>query len=275
LAHTIERPERSEATMETRVEPARSDTTVFTLREFDWSGLVRDHFFTSQLAGIVGTIVGLSALSGQALPAGLLVDPSVSLVCIVLAFTRVWKSNREEQETMHLWEQASAGDQDQRLLDRVVEIPYVFLVLALPLTASLPQVFMATLFGFYLFDNHYNAALARIAGRASNPTSTGTPSYARLLITALRRSLLLGDVVPADATRSQMVGYFRTRSRYNSLFMAVLVAAFGIVTMLKLNGSATAAWAVAMVALLAIFLAEWLIEPLRNRGMTFEPDPET
>jgi hypothetical protein len=247
---------------------ADKESEIEFLREFDWSGLAKGSLFTGQLAGIVGTIVGLSALSGQNLPPWLLVDPWLSAACVVLAFTRVWKTSREEQETMHVWERAGHADQDQAVLDRVVEIPYVFLVLALPLTATLPQVFMLTLLLFYVFDNYYNAALARIAaGTESSPHR----SYVRQLVTALRRSLWLGDL--GERSNERMPTYFWTRSRYNSRFIAILVLALVVVTGLKLGGRPELAWAGALIVLVTIFLSEWLVEPRRNREIRFEPDP--
>jgi hypothetical protein len=248
-----------------------NDGEIEFLREFDWSGLAKGSLFTGQLAGIVGTIVGLSALSGQDLPPWLLVDPWLSAACVVLAFTRVWKTSREEQETMHVWEQASHGDKDQAVLDRVVEIPYVFLVLALPLTATLPQVFMLTLFLFYLFDNYYNAALARIAAGVREGDSSSPRSYPGQLARALRRSLWLGDL--GKRSNKRMPTYFRTRSRYNSSFIAIIGLTLVVVTGLKLGGRPELAWAATLIVLVTIFLSEWLVEPRRNRGIRFEPDP--
>jgi hypothetical protein len=243
------------------------------LREFDWSGLAKGSLFTGQLAGIVGTIVGLSALSGQNLPPWLLVDPWLSAACVVLAFTRVWKTSREEQETMHVWERASHGDQDQAVLDRVVEIPYVFLVLALPLTATLPQVFMLTLLLFYFFDNYYNAALARIVAGVGEAKPPPSRSYARQLVNALLRSLWLGAGDLGEAGNDGLPKYFRTRSRYNSVFIAILFLGLVAITWLKVGGWPELAWAATLVVLVSILLSEWLVEPQRNRHIQFEPDP--
>lgn len=243
------------------------------LREFDWSGLAKGSLFTGQLAGIVGTIVGLSALSGQNLPPWLLVDPWLSAACVVLAFARVWKTSREEQETMHMWERASHADNDQAVLDRVVEIPYVFLVLALPLTATLPQVFMLTLLLFYVFDNYYNAALARIAAGIAEAESSAHRSYPRQLVTALRRSLWLRSGELGERANDQGPAYFRTRSRYNSTFIAILGLGLAIITGLKVGGPQDLAWGIALLVLVTVLLSEWLVEPLRNREIRFEPDP--
>jgi hypothetical protein len=254
-------------------DPSGRKSEVEALREFDWSGLAKGSLFTGQLAGIVGTIVGLSALSGQNLPPWLLVDPWLSAACVVLAFTRVWKTSREEQETMHVWERASHSDKDQAVLDRVVEIPYVFLVLALPLTATLPQVFMLTLLLFYLFDNYYNAALARITARAAEAGSSAHRSYAGQLVMALRRSLWLGAGDLGDGANDGLPKYFRTRSRYNSVFIAILFLGLVAATWLKVGGWPEFAWVTTLVVLVSVLLSEWLVEPRRNRDVRFEPDP--
>ena len=204
------------------------------LREFDWSDLVKGGFFQGQIAGIVTAAGGQILLPGLGLPPWVLVDPWLSAACIWLAFIRVWKTSREEVETMAVWERAAQGE-NRAIRDRIVEIPYVFLVLALPLSAVLPQLFLLTLAFFYLIDNYYNRELARI--------SAGDDRLAR---------------------------YFGTRSRYNDALAATLVASFLVVTALAAAGRRDAAWLIALVVLVAVIALEWVIEPRRNRGMTFE-----
>ena len=254
-------------------DPAAPGADPIVLREFDWSGIAKGSLFTGQLAGIVGLIVGLSALSGKDLPVWLIVDPALSVTCVFLAFVRVWKSGREEQETSEVWERASHAERHQGVLDRVVEIPYVFLVLALPLTVTLPQAFMLTLMLFYVFDNYYNAALARISDRRMKPDAQTEPTYVRQLVTALRRSLVL---LPADlrgGANPRLTAYFRTRSRYDSAFIASLFVALVAATLLKAGGWPDLAWWTVFATLVLIVVVEWLIEPLRNLDMRFDSEP--
>jgi hypothetical protein len=289
---TLDGPERAApgAVAEIAVASARArrgSASRVALREFDWSGLVQGGFFTGQLAGIVTTAVGAYALSAQTLPIPILFDPPLSAICSFLAFTRVWKTNREESETMDVWEQATHEDQEQALLDRVVEVPYVFLTLALPLTAIFPQVFMVTLGLFYLFDNHYNAALVRIAAEAAalaagaRPTEWAhqrqhlysLPAYARLLGTTLVRTLLQSSAGIKERMSDPMVGYFWKRYTYNRRLVVLLGITVAVVTIAKVWGRPDIAWTTALLALLSTATFEWILEPRRNDAVSFEPQP--
>lgn len=258
------------------------------LQVFDWTGLVKGHFFEGMLTGMVGAVIGLVGFESRVIeqPNWLLIDLPLSALCFFLAFTRIWKTIREEHETCPPWDFVSdTTDENWKVLDRVFEIPYLFSITIMPFAVLSPQLFLATLVVFYLTDNFYNAALARgIAERRSG--SSHTPgqtesSYPAAMGTALLQSLWLSKPRAADAPvaddkgmATKMIKYFHARSRYGSAFILLTSISVIAVTWLMLQGSLDAARALTWVTLVGIVFVELVVEPLRNRDMPFEPGPD-
>lgn len=231
------------------------------LRPFDWAPLVERGFFQGMITAYVGAGLGLILFDSRGLdvPNWLLIDVPLSLLCALLAFARVWKTIREENETSTQWDDIDQSGY-HRVLDRIFEIPYVFSITVLPFAAIAPQAFMLTLGLFYLTDNFYNAYLARGAAGVSS-RETG---YWASLLTGLRRSLWLKAADTRAGDDNLMVDYFRARSHYNSTFMAVLVVTLVATTLFKLSGLDALAWSSGLVGLGAVLVAEVFVEPRRN-----------
>lgn len=244
------------------------------LQEFDWTGLVQGHFFESMLVGIVGTVVALVTIQreGVIFHQLVIIDPFLSALCVLLAFTRVWKTVREEHETCPIWDSVTAeNDDNAAILDRVFEVPYLFSILLLPLAAVAPQLFMFILFVFYASDNFYNAGLA--LGDQAN-SSPGEQSYRQALWTAIKRITWLKTDGAEGDSRDRMVEYFRRRSHYDSRLMGILLLTIVAVTVLRGIGWFEAAWLSATMVLTSILMFELFIEPRRNEGMVFVPESE-
>ena len=265
------------------------------LREFDWAGLVRKGTFENMAFGIVGAGIGLVVLQSPSsgVPDWLLVDVTLSCVCVFLAYLRTWKTAREEEETADLWMGIERSpDSNDEIVNRVFEFPYLFSISILPFTAAAPQFFMATLIVFYAVDNYYNAALARgVAALASLPpraknvpsdsanvsgpkATGGWPGYVTALLRGIRRTFW---VTPGEQARfpagNTDVGYFRTRFRYNVAFMVILLVAFLAVWAEKGRNVALPLdpVTIALIAVTLVAFGELVVEPHRNLGMRFEP----
>jgi hypothetical protein len=231
------------------------------LTPFDWAPLVERGFFHGMVTAYVGAGLGLILFdsSGMRAPSWLLIDVPLSILCALLAFARVWKTIREENETSTQWDDIDLTGY-HRVLDRVFEIPYVFSIAVLPFSAIAPQLFMVTLALFYLTDNFYNAYLARGAAGVSS-RETG---YWASLATALRRSAWLRASDTRNGDDNLMVDFFRTRSHYNSAFLVVLAFTFVPATLFKFGGLDALAWSISFVGLSVIFVTEVFAEPRRN-----------
>jgi hypothetical protein len=236
-----------------------------TLSEFDWAGLVEKGFFQGMITGYVGAGLGLILFESQGLvaPGWLLIDVGLSVLCAVLAFARVWKTIREEHETSQQWDAISQSP-NERVLDRVFEIPYLFSILVLPFAAIAPQAFMLTLIVFYFSDNFYNAGLARGAAARVVQVADDSPRYVRALVTGVRRSIWLSQADTANTANDPMVAYFVKRSRFNTFFMTLLAAALVLVTWFKLSGLSELAGYVSVASLTLVLVMELFVEPLRN-----------
>jgi hypothetical protein len=271
------------------------------LREFNWSGFVEKGIFENILLAVVGAGLGsilIQTLPGP-LPNWLFLNLPLSGFCLALAFLRVWKTVREEHESSTLWDEITRSDDpNDDILDRVFEIPYLFTLTVLPFTTIVPQIFVVTLLVFYFTDNYYNSALVRGVARggpsaapapdagpvaeasssspdAPSATTKDFPPYLAALGMAILRSAWMPEPHrTGDANRDRLIRYFMTRSRYDSLFMLVLVLAFVAATVMTagmMTALLDAAWLMA-AAVIAIAIIELVVEPRRNLGMTFEPD---
>ena len=231
------------------------------LRSFDWGPLVERGFFQGMITAYVGAGLGLILFDAQGMsaPNWLLVDVPLSLLCAALAFARVWKTIREENETSAQWDDIEQTG-DDRAVDRFFEIPYLFALTVLPFSTIAPQAFMLTLAMFYFTDNFYNAGLARGAAELRSSGRT----YSAALATGLRRAAVLLPRDMRDGDDNAMVRFFVTRSRYNTAFMVVLLVGAGVTSTLKIAGLDSQAWLFAILALGTVLFTELVVEPRRN-----------
>ena len=111
------------------MEAPRSHNAVLRLSLFDWAGFVQNGFFLTTVSGAVAT--GFALAEPESLPAWTIRSTPLLFVSLAVAFTRVWKTAREERETTALWEQfgeavSPRGGGMKHVMDAVFEIPYLF-----------------------------------------------------------------------------------------------------------------------------------------------------
>jgi hypothetical protein len=226
------------------------------LKPFNWTGLAEDGFFRNMITAYAGAGLGLILFDSRGMdaPGWLIVNVPISILCAVVAFTRVWKTIREENETGPQWDGITLTGSD-RAVDRFFEIPYLFALNVLPFSVILPQFFMGMLFLFYITDNFYNALLARgAAGLADDPQS-----YPVALVRGVIRGI---GITPGDlprGKRNRMANYFLLRSRYNTFFILLLF--IGLIATFVFD---SAALLIASAALLIVEFVELVVEPHRN-----------
>jgi ribosomal protein S18 acetylase RimI-like enzyme len=267
------------------------------LRLFDWSGFIKDGaLFVNLVGGSVA--VGLGALG--TLPPWMIQSNLLLFLSLAFAFTRVWKTVREERESGDLWamigeEVSSSGSGMGQMKDAVFEIPYLFSIVFMPLSAVSLQTFVLCLLVFYVTDNFYNLAILRgLSGEENDRPTPGLdaiPGLRRRARGAAGRTLrratrgwfepaiaILGDAMqtflPIGRThrntidREILTRFFGRRVVFNRI--AILVLA--IVAVLVLIGRRDVAEEAGVTAVLALLVMELALEPSRLLDAQYEPD---
>ncbi len=266
------------------------------LSPFDWSGFVADNFSLSFLAGTAGAGIGVVAIDAATLPRWMVFSVALTLLSLVLAFTRVWKTIREEHETSSLWEQlvpevSPRGATMGNVRDAVFEVPYVLAILVLPFSVVLFQAFGACLLLFYVCDNYYNLALVRGIGTDASarlpswlkPVTAFTRGIARtrlapaspalgLIGAALETPWTTVDPLPSTIDRAVLMRFFGARARLDRVAIWILLVALVVGTLVAVAGAGGWAVTIALVAVIAILVLELLVEPFRALGVQYSAD---
>jgi ribosomal protein S18 acetylase RimI-like enzyme len=240
--------------------------------KFNWTGNVQSIFVTLAAGAIAASVV-LTDPQPWMVAAPILVFLSMGL-----AFTRVWKSFREEQETAPIWDEADVtprrGNGITQAHDAIFEIPYVFSLVFLPGSVISLQTFSACLLLFYISDNYYNLELIRTVRDDGIAHRTAGRRWLRWAPAPLDDALLLAVKVldsasarihpmPTSVDRAVLQRYFVRRARYNAAAIWLLV----IVFLLALLGPRDWAEPAGIVAVSVLLLMELVIEPYRGVGI--------
>lgn len=264
-----------------------SDKPRLGLQSFEWSAFVASRSLEAALIGGLGAVLGLIELDPDRLAHGVVYSVWLSIVCVIFAFARVWKSIREEHECTALWDQFKAEDTAtdgcngvDDALDRFFELPYVLTLLALPLSTILWQAFASLLLIFYLCDNFYNRSFIKCitAGGADEDCADhkhGLMEYLRAVGAAVIASIWIGR--PKRRGRfqnsAQFETFFRARYRMNQIAMVVIALGLAIATALAWNEYDSAAVWVGVIQIIILALIEIGYEPRRNIGMPVQAEP--
>jgi GNAT superfamily N-acetyltransferase len=259
---------------------------------FDWAGFVDRGFFLTMASGAVAT--GLVLTQPESLPAWMISSTPLLFLSLVFAFTRVWKTAREEGETTNLWEQfgevvSPRGGGMEHVRDVVFEIPYLFSIAFLPVSVVSLQTFAVTLLVFYLSDNYYNLALARGVGGDNSIGPFAALRWLKRLGTAIGRRLpgaphsflmLLGAALessystvvpqPNSIDRLVLVRFFGRRARLDTIAIWLLVTVLAF----AMFGPRELAAGIGFVAVATLFVMELLVEPFRVLGVQYEAEGE-
>lgn len=169
-------------------EPAKASQGPLRLATFDWEDFVKDGFFVSLVGGAI--VSGIVLTSQASLPSWMVHSTLLLFLSLALAFTRLWKTTREERETSALWGQfgeevSTRGSGMGEVKDAVFEIPYMFSMAFLPVSVVSLQTFAACLLIFYVADNYYNITL--VHGIAADH-ETRPPTGPRPIVALRRRA---------------------------------------------------------------------------------------
>jgi len=96
----------------------------------DWSAFVDRNLFEQVLVSAAGVpITYLLVSGGDSQPGWLSLNPLLSFLCFGFAFLRVWKSAKEEAETLNAWEilEDNIGRKAQKL-DLITEPLFIFTI---------------------------------------------------------------------------------------------------------------------------------------------------
>ncbi len=264
------------------------------LSTFSWDGFVKNGGLFINLVG--GALAGGIVLtSPEALPKWMISSVSLLFLSMALAFTRVWKTAREERETSGLWDQlgevTARGSGMAQVKDAVFEIPYLFSMVFLPASVVSLQTFAGCLVLFYVADNYYNFALIRgIAGdQAARPAPPNPISAlgrrSRRAAAGLLRGItggraeplfaLLGAVLETVGSipdprahsidRAVLARYFRRRAQLDRIAIWLLAVVFA----LSLFGDRDWAKAGGIVIVSTLLAVELLAEPFRALGLHY------
>jgi ribosomal protein S18 acetylase RimI-like enzyme len=267
------------------------------LSEFSWDGFVRNGGLFVNLVG--GALAGGIVLTTpDSLPRWMISSVDLLFLSMALAFTRVWKTAREERETSGLWDQLGAtsprGSGMDQVKDAVFEIPYLFSMVFLPASVVSLQTFAGCLLLFYMADNYYNIALIRgvAAGRESRrEVAASVDITARRLRRAAGRRIhrftggrmgpvlsLLGsglgtafsipDPHAQSIDRAVLVRYFRRRAQLDRLAIWLLAGCLALASV----GSRDWAGAAGTLVVLALLVMELVVEPFRTLGLHYQAD---
>jgi ribosomal protein S18 acetylase RimI-like enzyme len=268
------------------------------LSAFDWEGFVKNGGLFVNLVG--GAIAGGIVLTNpDTLPKWMISSVTLLFLSLALAFTRVWKTAREERETSGLWGQldevSPRGSGMEQVKDAVFEIPYLFSMVFLPASVVSLQTFAACLVLFYVADNYYNLALVRgiaddrtvrrvaapkptaalgrrsrrAAGRMLRRVTGGRiePAFA-LLGAALETAFSIPNPHPNSIDRVVLTHFFRRRAMLNRTAIWLLA----IVLALALFGSRQAAQVAGIVIVSTLLAMELVAEPFRALGLHYESE---
>jgi ribosomal protein S18 acetylase RimI-like enzyme len=276
------------------------------LKTFDWSGFVAQHFDLTFVGGTVATVVGVALINPADWPKGLVfavpitaTSAALALSLFALAFTRVWKTVREEHETSALWEQlvdevSPRGTAMENVKDVVFEVPYLFSILVLPFSLVTFQSFALCLVLFYACDNYYNLALvrkigtdhcARLPGFLASFVALGhrvrgafggritglTEPVLALLGAATATACSVVDPAPNSIDRVVLMRYFGRRARLDTIAIWLLLGALVAVTMLASLDRRDLALMVGLVVAVALLVTELVVEPFRALGVQYQP----
>jgi len=266
------------------------------LRTFDWSGFIKDGALFGNLVG--GSVaVALGAFS--TVPTWMIHSDRLLFLALAFAFTRVWKTVREERESGDLWsiiaeDVSSSGGGMGQMKDAVFEIPYLFAIVFMPLSAVSLQTFALCLVLFYMADNFYNLAFLRgLAWEDDRPThgpQTG-PGHRRRARRAAGRTLrlvtrgwfepvisMVGDTLETflpigrehenTIDREVLTRFFDRRVLFNRIALLLLA----VVIALALVAPRDLAEEAGCVAVIMLFLMELVAEPSRLLDAQYEPD---
>ena len=257
---------------------------------FDWAGFVEQGFFVGVVSGAVAA--GFALSKPENLPPWMITSTPLVFVSLVLAFTRVWKTSREERETGALWETfgevvSPRGAGLKHLRDAVFEIPYVFSIAVLPVSIVSLQTFVMSLLIFYISDNYYNLALARGVGGDDSIAPFVWLRWLQRLGTGIGRRvggvphaglMLLGaalegtcsTLVPRENSvdRLVLVRFFARRARLDIIAIWLLAA---VMALALFGARDVAAW-VGLLALATLLVMELAVEPFRGLGVQYEAE---
>jgi ribosomal protein S18 acetylase RimI-like enzyme len=261
---------------------------VLRLSLFDWTGFVDRGIFLTMASGAIAT--GLVLTQPESLPTWVISSTPLLFLSLVFAFTRVWKTAREEGETKDLWAQfgeevSPRGGGMDHVKDVVFEIPYLFSIVFLPASVVSLQTFAVALLIFYLSDNYYNLALARGVGGDDSIAPFAGLRWVKRLGTAIGRRVhgaphsflallaaafesCCSTVVPQQNSidRLVLVRFFGRRARLDTFAIWLLVA----VLALAILGPRDVAAGVGLLALATLLVMELVVEPLRGIGVHSE-----
>jgi ribosomal protein S18 acetylase RimI-like enzyme len=264
------------------------------LKTFDWADFIQDGALFVNLVG--GSIaVGLGALG--ALPDWMIHSDLLLFLSLAFAFARVWKTVREERESADLWsaigeDVSSSGGGMEQMKDAVFEIPYLFSIVFMPLSAVSLQTFTLCVLLFYVADNYYNLAILRgLAWKDDRPaprTSNGLGRRARRTAGRTLRLFTRGwfesvisivgntfeTFLPVGwehqnrIDREVLTRFFGRRVLFNRIGI-LLLAGLLVVALVEPHDLAANVGCVAVAFLL---LAEFLVEPSRLLDAQCEPE---
>jgi ribosomal protein S18 acetylase RimI-like enzyme len=274
------------------------------LSMFSWDGFVKNGGLFVNLVG--GALAGGIVLTTpDSLPKWMISSATLLFLSMGLAFTRVWKTAREERETSGLWDQLGEvprrGSGMEQVKDAVFEIPYLFSMVFLPASVVSLQTFAGCLLLFYVADNYYNFALVRgiadargagsgaesqaealrrrsrrAAGRVFRAVTRGRLEPALALVGAAVETMLsIPSPRPRSLDRAVLVHYFRRRAELDRIAIWLLALCLG----LALFGSREWAQVGGTAIVVTILAMELLVEPFRALGLHYEaaepdePDP--
>ncbi len=238
------------------------------LTVYSWTSLVESGFINSVVTGYVGAGLGLILFdAGQmTAPPWLLMSVPLSILCAIVAYTRSWKSVRDEHETAPQWDDIEQSNYDMAV-DRIFEIPYLFTMTILPFSAIAPQAFMVTLALFYIVQNYYNVEFARAAAgvlSGDRNRRVGVAEYVDELAGALWRALTVRGTGIDSARRTPMVNFFLQRAWLNVVVGFVMWSTLAATTWFTTAGNRDTASLITFVGLVFVLGIELIVDPARN-----------
>jgi GNAT superfamily N-acetyltransferase len=260
------------------------------LSPFDWGDFIKEGALFVNLLG--GAVAGVLGALGT-LPPWMIRSDRLLVLALFFAFTRVWKTVREEFESDGLWSlivegMSPRGSGIRQVKDAVFEIPYLFSITFLPISAVSLQTFAACLILFYVADNFYNLALLKgIAGEAApSPGRRASRATGRMVRRLTRGRFesafaILADTVetvlpigrPHQNTidREVLTRFFGRRVLLNRLAILLLAADLA----LALLGPRDVAETAGCLVVAALLVMELLVEPARVLGVQYEPEEDS
>ena len=257
------------------------------LSPFDWGDFIKEGALFVNLLG--GAVAGVLGALGT-LPPWMIRSDRLLVLSLFFAFCRVWKTVREEFESDGLWSlivegMSPRGSGLRQVKDAVFEIPYLFSITFLPISAVSLQTFAACLILFYVADNFYNLALLKgIAGEeAPGPRRQARRAVGRMVRRFMRGRFeaamaIVGDAVetmlpighPHQNTidREVLTSFFGRRVMFNRFAILLLAADLAM----ALFGPRDVAEPTGCAVVAVLLVMELLVEPARVLGVQYEPE---